>query len=404
MIKIKGLSEEEALDKAVLAVLGDFERSETWKTGGGRLESAFEGMKMVGELEPWLVPVPLPRAADAKPYNASEVLIEEDIDEAYNEDIDDDVPDIEERDASIPGVINSLANAPKEHKKRLIIIGDIHGMSGPLTKLLAKLKFNSVTDHIIATGDMTNKGPSSDVVVQTLMNLNASAVRGNHEDRVLLAWKGMHRKQLALQPTASQHPLPRSPPDEDTPTTEADDLLDIQLANTETFTRSKEYKDRLLAKKLGKKAMKWLESHPVILKVGEVQGLGNVVVVHGGLVPGVKLERQDPYSVMNMRTIDLRTRVPSEAHRGLCWSKLYNKFMRHITPLISAEKKNNHPALEPTTVVYGHDSRRGLQIEPYTKGVDTGCVRGGRLSAFVIEGGGEKIKTRVVSVSCKRKK
>ncbi len=38
-----------------------------------------------------------------------------------------------------------------------------------------------------------------------------------------------------------------------------------------------------------------------------------------------------------------------------------------------------------TTVIYGHDARRGLNLQPYTKGLDTGCVKGGPLTALVIE-------------------
>ena len=71
--------------------------------------------------------------------------------------------------------------------------------------------------------------------------------------------------------------------------------------------------------------------------------------------------------------------------------------MNHIATFGSWSRK-------PLTVIYGHDSRRGLQIEPWTKGIDSGCIRGDKLSAFVIEGGKEKITTQVVSVNCKKPK
>jgi hypothetical protein len=50
--------------------------------------------------------------------------------------------------------------------------------------------------------------------------------------------------------------------------------------------------------------------------------MGQVVVVHAGLVPGVGLDRQDPSTVMTMRTIDLDTHVPSESSEGLNWAKV----------------------------------------------------------------------------------
>ena len=49
-------------------------------------------------------------------------------------------------------------------------------------------------------------------------------------------------------------------------------------------------------------------------------------------------------------------------------------------------------------MIYGHDSKRGLQLETYSKGIDTGCFSGGKLSALVIDGISEP---RVVSVECK---
>lgn len=52
------------------------------------------------------------------------------------------------------------------------------------------------------------------------------------------------------------------------------------------------------------------------------------------------------------------------------------------------------------TVIYGHNARRGLVMEQFTKGIDTGCVNGGKLTAFVIEGGKKEVKTSLVHVGC----
>lgn len=46
---------------------------------------------------------------------------------------------------------------------------------------------------------------------------------------------------------------------------------------------------------------------------------------------------------------------------------------------------------------YGHYAAKGLDIRKYSKGLDSNCVRGGRLSAYVI---GKK-KEELVSVSCR---
>ncbi|POR36330.1 Bis(5'-nucleosyl)-tetraphosphatase, symmetrical, partial [Tolypocladium paradoxum] len=94
-----------------------------------------------------------------------------------------------------PGMdgLTLMASLPAEYVptedngRRLVVVGDIHGMDAELARLLEHVKFSRATDHLVAVGDMVNKGPDSTAVVSRLMALDASAVRGNHEDRVLLA-------------------------------------------------------------------------------------------------------------------------------------------------------------------------------------------------------------------------
>lgn len=42
------------------------------------------------------------------------------------------------------------------------------------------------------------------------------------------------------------------------------------------------------------------------------------------------------------------------------------------------------------TVVYGHDAKSGLSLKEYTKGLDSGCVKGGKLTALVVSDGGHQ--------------
>jgi hypothetical protein len=173
-------------------------------------------------------------------------------------------------------------------------------------KLLDKVNFAPGKDHVIFTGDLIAKGPDSQGAVDIAMKIGASGVRGNHEDRTLLAHNSLISKV---------HPLPG--PQEDPRTQE--DYLD-----EESFSHG-DYRDRALAKLLSKDQLKWLEDRPVILRVGPVGGVnggGDIVVVHAGLVPGVDMEKQDPFLVMNMRSIDLGTRVPSEDRKGEPWEKV----------------------------------------------------------------------------------
>jgi hypothetical protein len=157
-------------------------------------------------------------------------------------------------------------------------------------KLLKKVSFDTSSDHLILTGDMINKGPKSGGVVDLARELGASCVRGNHEDRILL-----ERSDMKLH------------------TNEASD---------QEYTVVSDTAERKVAKSLTDEQAAWLQECPVILKVGVITDMGEVAVVHGGLVPGVPLERQELSSVMSMRTIDLDTHVPSASKDGIPWFKV----------------------------------------------------------------------------------
>ena len=170
-------------------------------------------------------------------------------------------------------------------------------------KLLEKVSFDAKSDHLILAGDIVKKGPDSIGVIELARELGASCVRGNHEDRVLLAYRDLYANHLPLQG-----------PMED-PHAEDDDL------DEESFSHG-DYKDRKLAQQLDHQQAEWLQDCPLILRVGKIEGIGEVVVVHAGLVPGVELENQDPFNIMNMRTIDSKTLVPSDKRDGVAWTKV----------------------------------------------------------------------------------
>ena len=70
-------------------------------------------------------------------------------------------------------------------KRRLVFVGDIHGCAHELKKLLKEVEFDEETDHLITVGDVISKGPENVEVLEELIRLKASNVRGNHEDRIL---------------------------------------------------------------------------------------------------------------------------------------------------------------------------------------------------------------------------
>lgn len=157
-----------------------------------------------------------------------------------------------------------------KNRRRLIIFGDIHGMLEPFNALLEKAEYDGSRDHVVTVGDMVNKGTNSPGVISRLMELGASAVRGNHEDRVLVSWaaQGLQRG------------------------------LESSLADADAEKHRGEHEDLTTARALNDEQRKWLASLPVILTI---EPLG-IHIAHAGLVPNVDLEEQDPWAVMHMRS------------------------------------------------------------------------------------------------------
>ncbi|KAF7718802.1 Uncharacterized protein PECH_005869 [Penicillium ucsense] len=287
----------------------------------------------------------------------------------------DDLTRLQTLDSSLlPGSRTGGHGKGKKSAKRLVVVGDVHGCKDELSRLLKKIEFSpSGGDHLILTGDIINKGPDSAGVVDLARELEASCVRGNHEDRILLLRHELDAKHRTTESTNE---------DEQNVTSHA--------------PSDKEAQERELARSLNADQIKWLGACPVILDVGQIPTMGRVVVVHAGLVPGVELDKQDPSLAMTMRTIDPDTHFPSPSKKGIAWSKMFEK---HQTRLYSSLKSSHRdPRSQTMTVIYGHDAKTGLNIQTYAKGLDSGCVKGGKLTALVIEDGG---KQTIVQVKCK---
>jgi hypothetical protein len=104
-----------------------------------------------------------------------------------------------------------------------------------------------------------------------------------------------------------------------------------------------------------------LEGLPLWRELPE-QGL---CVVHAGILPEQGVAAQDPWTLTHIRSIAPDGK-PSPRHDHPPWAQAYRG--------------------EPH-IVFGHNSRLGLQLWPSATGLDTGCVYGGRLTALVLDAG-----------------
>ncbi|KAI1453976.1 Metallo-dependent phosphatase [Annulohypoxylon moriforme] len=309
-------------------------------------------------------------------------------------------------DLTHPRLLANLPSSalPKPDKPgRLIIIGDVHGQLSALDELLEKVEYDAARgDHVIFAGDIVNKGPNSSGVVDRAIEIGAFAVRGNHEDHVLRAWKKLHNKGKKGGKKHVKEEVEEVDENESGSSGEETEKEDGKLSSSSA-------RDRATAATLNAAQVSWLAKLPVILRVGVVSPhYGDVIVVHAGLVPGIPLEEQDPWAAMNMRTLISRLRAhsassptaedpsppsletsrkhptfkPSEGREGRPWAKVWNEAQKQNA---KTEKESKKEKEHRTTVIYGHDAKVGLSVRRYAFGLDSSCVKGGDLTALVFE-------------------
>ena len=190
-----------------------------------------------------------------------------------------------------------------------------------VVSLLSEVQYEARSDHIIFAGDFISKGPASSAVVNLAVSAHASCVRGNHEDRVLLAYRDMYSHRMTHEQKLQKSQKTALPPMPGMPQDMLQDELPEDMVEEERFEHGDSV-DRGLAKSFTKVQIDYMSACPVILDLGQLKGMGDVQVVHAGLIPGVRLEKQDPVGVMQMRTIDLDTFVPSSNAKGTAWYKV----------------------------------------------------------------------------------
>ena len=228
-------------------------------------------------------------------------------------------------------LVDAVEEKAKQRHPRVIAIGDVHGCIDELQDLLRECNYGP-GDIVVFLGDLVSKGPDSMAVVQMAREIGALGVRGNHDFEVV-RWHQAIKSGVDPPVVGSEH---------------------YHIANC-----------------LSKADMKWMYSLPWYISSPDLGAL----FVHAGFVSGIRLAKQNPRLMMNMRSILPDGTVTSKFFNNWPWARLWDG---------------------PQTVLFGHDADRGLQQYEHAIGLDTGCVYGGRLTACILP------EKRLVSVNAKR--
>lgn len=231
---------------------------------------------------------------------------------------------------------------------RRIFIGDIQGCRAELEHLLEALDFNPADDALHPVGDLVNRGPDSAGVLRLLRKYGAQPVLGNHDLHLLATARGLR-------------------------TCAGRDTLSGLLQAPDS--------SELLA---------WLAAQPVL------RVFDDLYLVHAGLSPTwVDPEQRlctwsaAEESSWGEADIAFATRVRFCDREGNLAPSDDPPPAAPFAPWYEFYRPAQHGGRR---VVYGHWAQRGLVQTEAVLGLDTGCVYGKSLSAWIPE------EERLVSV------
>src|SRR6185312_6538297 len=133
------------------------------------------------------------------------------------------------------------------------------------------------------------------------------------------------------------------------------DLMVLRYLQHRKFFRGKA--DRKCAKELKesrKKYKSYLSSLPLTID------LGSHAIVHAGVRPGISLENQSTKDLTELRTLG----GDRTSKKGTPWYEVYDG---------------------PKTILFGHWPQEQIRRGKKAIGLDTGCVFGSKLTAYIVE-------------------
>jgi bis(5'-nucleosyl)-tetraphosphatase (symmetrical) len=231
---------------------------------------------------------------------------------------------------------------------RRLFVGDIQGCRDELERLLEALHFDQASDELHPVGDFINRGPDSLGVLRLCKQLNAGGVLGNHDLHFLRVLEGQRKpgRRDTLEPLLS-----------------ADDCEELAT---------------------------WLRARPIL------RSFEDVLCVHAGLDPSwedpvATLAPCDPQrETAELRyAVSVRTCAPDGSRPETDWPEPGLPFR----PWFEYWSERTD---EQRTVVFGHWARMGRVQLPRVRGLDTGCVWGQELTAWIAD------EDRFVSVPAAR--
>jgi len=304
----------------------------------------------------------------------------------------------------------------------------------------------SSNDILIHVGDILAKGTVSDSlrVLDWMTTRNITGVRGNH-DQDVIEWKSW--RDWIRQSKDGRHWLDRLDRQWEESIQNGTDAQDpaqwLERQKSKTWHEDKNLwkmlpkgwkmnmfgEQYLIASAMKQEHYDYLLSLPLILHVPS----HHAFIAHAGMLPSdpsrssysprqplahipnpPKIEttnkrttlrnwqemslindvpqNNDPWVLLNVRSLMKDHTVTRNGNEGIPWSQTWNNMMNRCSGYSSFSAIQSEgdtfseplPCL-PSTVIYGHSASRGLDVNRWSFGLDSGCVYGRRLTALVLE-------------------
>jgi len=237
---------------------------------------------------------------------------------------------------------------PRNDLGRDFVVGDLHGCFAQLRTELEARHFDPQRDRLFAVGDLVDRGPQSDSVLEAVEQYGIKSVKGNHEDSIV-RWHAGEEQALALLGNG------------------ADWLLDR--------AEDRQWVGAIAA---------YMASLPYLIEIETEHGL--VGIVHA----------DSPVSDWNRLVADIeRERADGKTRRKAIWSRTrWKTYQPHPAPsrntLRSLLDKARHSVRgethvpgridNVTAVIVGHTPVSVVTAKDNVINVDTGAVYGGKLT------------------------
>ncbi len=219
----------------------------------------------------------------------------------------------------------SAVSLPRAAEPEILFVGDIQGCARELERLLERAGFRPGEQRLVPIGDTINRGPDATATLELLAARGAEPILGNHELGLLEIWRSGVVPDWARGAHSAYEQLSRA------------GRWEAAMAEIESWPLVREGRD-------------W-------------------IAVHAGLHPRLAPAQTTADFLTTVRWCDAEGNLPAQVPKAQLdppagyrpWFEFYRG---------------------SRTVIFGHWAQRGLIVEGRVRGLDTGCVYGGRLTGL----------------------